>query len=157
MSRSRVFAFGGVAAVAVGIVVAVTNAFATAGSATPTPAVLAAKVTPITRSVSVGGATVHVTQKPGGTVCYDAPGLSSCASSLADSQLSYATGRVGGKLVLGGVAGAKVTAVIARLTRRGTVWPELHGGAFYTVLPHGLRLRTIVKVLADGRRIAFAA
>jgi hypothetical protein len=47
--------------------------------------------------------------------------------------------------------------VIARLSRRGTVWPELRRGVFYTVLPHGLRLRTIVKVLAGGRRVAFTA
>jgi hypothetical protein len=156
MSRSRLLAFGGVVAVAVGVVVAVANAFATASSV-PAAGVLAAEAASVSKSVSVGGATVRVTQKPSGAVCYSAPGLSSCASSLADSQLSYATGRLHGRIVVGGVAGAKVTAVIARLTRRGTVWPELHDGAFYAVLPHGLRLRAIVKVLAGGRRVAFAA
>jgi streptogramin lyase len=152
MSRSRALAFGGVAAVAVGVVVAVSSAFSSASSG-----VAAAEATSTTRTVHVGGATVRVTQKPNGAVCFSGPGAASCASSLADSQLAYATGRIGGRVVLAGVAGAHVKAVIARLTFAGTVWPQLHGGAFYTVLPKGFRLRAIVKVLAGGRRVAFAA
>jgi hypothetical protein len=155
MSRSRALAFGGVAAVAVGVVVAVASAFASASGATS--GVAAARATSTSRTVHVGGGTVRVTQKAGGAVCFSGPGAASCASSLAASQLAYATGRVGGRVVLVGVAGTQVKAVIARLTFAGTVWPELHDGAFYTVLPTGFRLRAIVKVLAGGRRVAFAA
>jgi streptogramin lyase len=143
MGRDRVLAFGAVAAVAVGVLIAVVSAFTASASSA-------------TRSVDVGGATVRVTEKPGGTVCYAGPGVSSC-SRLADSQLAYATGRVGGRVVLGGVAGPGVKAVIARLTRQGTVWPALRDGVFYAVLPDGHRLRAIVKVLAGGRRVTFSA
>jgi hypothetical protein len=152
MSRSRALAFGGVAAVAVGVFVAVSSAFSSASSG-----VAGAEATSTTRTVHVGGVQMRVTEKPGGAVCFSGPGAASCASSLAPSQLAYATGHVGGRVVLAGVAGSRVKAVIARLTFAGTVWPELHEGAFYTVLPKGFRLRAIVKVLAGGRRVAFAA
>ena len=58
---------------------------------------------------------------------------------------------------VGGVAGAKVQAVIVRLTRKGTVWAELENGAFYAKFPKGYKARAIVKVMRDGTRHAFKA
>jgi hypothetical protein len=69
----------------------------------------------------------------------------------------YATGIAGGRQVVAGAAGSRVRAVIARLTRRGTVWPSLRSGLFYAILPHGYRLHRLVAVLAGGRRLAVRA
>ena len=146
--------FGGLAAGAAGVFVAV----ATALGAPTTSGVAAAQATrlqTVTHTVRIGGTRVEVTTKPSGSVCYSAPGVSSCAASLADGQLSYATGHAGKRIVLAGVTGRGVTGVIARLSRKGTIWPTFRSGAFYAVLPHGYRLSSIVKVLAGGRRVTF--
>lgn len=152
VSWSRVLAFGGLAAVGVGVWIAVASA-----PGTPSSGVAGAEATQVTHTVRVGGVDVAVTAKPSGSVCFSAPHVSGCTTSLPTGRLGYATGLDGGRVVLAGVAGTGVRAVIARLTRGGVVWPELRAGAFYAELPAGYRLRTIVKVLAGGRRVAFKA
>jgi hypothetical protein len=118
----------------------------------------AVQAKPVHRTVRIDGAAIRVTKKPSGAVCYAAPhGISGCASSLGAEQVSYASGHAGKRLVLAGVAGAHVKAVIVRLTRKGTVWPTFRDGAFYAALPHGYRPVSIVKVLAGGRRVSVKA
>ena len=153
---SRVLVFGGLAACAAGIFMAISSALG-AGTTSGVAAAQAVRLHTVHATVTIDGVAVHLTTKPSGSVCYSAPHVSACASSLADSQLAYATGRAGSRVVLAGVAGASVKAVIARLTHKGTVWPTLRSGTFYAVLPHGYRLASIVKVLAGGRRVAFKA
>ena len=148
--------FGGLAALAAGVFLAVTNAEGSADTE-GVAAAQAVQVQTIRHAVHVGGTTVRGTEKPSGAVCFAAPHASACASTLGASQLSYATGHSGARVVLAGVAGSSVKGVIARLTQKGTVWPTLHDGAFYVVLPRGHRLTSIVKVLAGGRRISFRA
>jgi len=146
--------FGALAAGAAGVAIAVGSAL----GASTTSGVAAAEVVrvqTVSHVVHIDGARITVTTKPNGSVCYSAPSVKSCASSLADSQLSYATGHAGKRVVVAGVAGKDVKAVIARLSRKGTVWPTLRNGAFYAVFPRGYRLTSIVKVLAGGRRVAF--
>jgi hypothetical protein len=147
--------FGALAALVVAVAVAVGSGL---GAATPTSGVAAAqavRLQTVRHSIQIDGSVVRVISKPSGAVCYSAPHASGCASILGDSQLSYATGKAGKRIVLVGVAGADVKAVIARLSRDGTIWPKLRSGAFYAVLPKGYRLRAIVKVLAGGRRVTF--
>lgn len=147
--------FAGLAAAAVGVVLAVSNGL---GAAT-TGGVAAAQAVRIqvTRTVHLDGTVVRVTQKTNGAVCFTAPHAGDCAASLGASQLAYATGRSGRHVVLTGVVGSSVKAVIVRLSNKGTVWPKLRNGAFYAVLPADHRLTGIVKVLAGGRRITFTA
>lgn len=45
--------------------------------------------------------------------------------------------------------------MIARLSHKGTIWPTLEHGAFYAVVPKGLRVRAVVKVLENGKRTTF--
>lgn len=156
LSRSRALVFGGLAAGAAGVFIAVASALG-APTTSGVAAAQATRLQTVTHTVRIDGTRVKVTTKPSGSVCYSAPGVSGCAASLADGQLSYATGHAGKRVVLAGVAGRGVKGVIARLSRKGTVWPTLHDGAFYTVLPHGHRLTGIVKVLAGGHRVAFKA
>jgi hypothetical protein len=156
-SRSRVQVFGALAAVGAGVFVAVASAL---GTHTPSVGVAAAEATrlqPVTHVVSVGGARLAVTTKPNGDVCYRGGGLQACASSLGSARLSYATGRSGGRPVVGGVAGRSVRAVILKLTGKGVVWPTLRQGAFYAVLPRGRRLRAVAKVLPGGHRVTYPA
>ena len=148
--------FGALAATAVAIFVAVTSGLG-AATTSGVAAADAVRLQTVRHAVRIDGTVVHVTSKPSGAVCFSAPHASGCATTLDSGQLAYATGRAGRRFVLAGVAGAGVKAVIARLTRRGTVWPMLRSGAFYAVLPQGYRLRSIVKVLANGRRVAFRA
>lgn len=145
-------ALAGLAAAVAGGFVAVSRGL---GAARATSGVAAEALS--VQTVRIDGAAIRITTKPSGSVCYSAPHVSDCASSLADDALSYATAHTGGRVVLAGVAGTKVKAVIARLSHKGTVWPRLEDGAFYAVLPHGYRLQSIVKVLAGGRRVTFKA
>ena len=156
VSRSRGLVFGGLAAAAVGVVLAVSNGLG-AGTTGGVAAAQAVRVQTVTHTVHVDGAAVKVTQKPSGAVCFAAPHASGCAASLGASQLAYATGRSGKHVVLAGVIGSSVKAVIARLSKKGTVWPKASNGAFYAVLPANHRLTGIVKVLAGGRRVVFTA
>jgi hypothetical protein len=146
--------FGGLAAGAVGVFVAVASALG-ASATSGVAAAQATRLQTVTHTLRIDGTRMKVTTKPSGSVCYSAPGVSGCAASLADGQLSYATGQAGRRIVLAGVTGRGVTGVIARLSRKGTVWPTFQSGAFYAVLPHGYRLTGIVKVLAGGRRVSF--
>lgn len=148
--------FGGLAAGAAGVFLAVSSglgATTTAGVA----AAQAVRIQAVTHTARIDDTVVTITQKPNGAVCFTAPHARGCASSLGAGQLVYATGRSGRHVVLAGVVGSPVKAVIARLSKKGTVWPKLAGGAFYAVLPAQHRLTSIVKVLAGGRRVAFAA
>ena len=71
--------------------------------------------------------------------------------ALAEDEIAYASSRY----AVGGLAGSDVTAVIVRLTGKGTVWATLKRGAFYTDVPAGHNVRAVVKVLRDGTRKAF--
>lgn len=159
LSLSRVLAIGGLAAAAAGVLIAVSRGLQAATTVTSgVAAAEAVQAKPVHHTVRIDGATIRVTKKPTGSVCYSAPhGVSDCASSLGAEQVSYASGHAGKRLVVAGVAGAHVKAVIVRLTRKGTVWPRLRNGAFYAVLPRGYRPVSIVKVLAGGRRVVLKA
>lgn len=154
LSRERGLVFGALCAVILAAVFAVTGAL---GSSTASSGVAGARATLVSASsVRIDGATIAVTRQGSGA-CYRGPRVSGCASTLTANQISYATGRDGKRVVIAGVAGREVRAVIARLSRGGTVWPKLEGGVFYAVLPRGYRLRSLVKVLAGGRRVSFPA
>lgn len=157
VSRSRVQVFGALAAVAAGVIFAIASGLAAGSPRSGVAAAEATRVHTVTHVVRIDGNRITVTSKPNGSVCFKAPDASGCASRLTDAQLSYDTGRSGKRVVLAGVAGPGVKAVIARLTHKGTVWPTLRRGAFYAVLPRGYKLTSIVKVLAGGRRVAFKA
>lgn len=156
LSRERGLVFGALGAVTLAAVFAVTGAL---GSSAATSGVAGARATLVSagnHSVRIDGATITVTRKGDGA-CYRGPRVSSCASTLTADQISYATGRDGTRVVIAGIAGRGVRAVIARLSRGGTVWPKLDGGVFYALLPRGYRLRALVKVLAGGHRVSFPA
>lgn len=153
----RALALGALAAGAIGVVLAVTSGLVTRAPATSgVAAARATLVRNVTETVRVGSARVTVTRKAGGAVCFRAPHVASCAPTLSANEISYGTGHIGTRQVLAGVAGRHVRAVIARLTRGGTVWPKLRHGVFYAVLPRGYRMRRIVKLLAGGKRVGFA-
>lgn len=153
LSRERGLVFGALCAVILAAVFAVTGAL---GSPAVTSGVAGARATLVNASsVRIDGATIAVTRKGSGA-CYRGPHASGCATTLTADQISYASGHDGKRVVVVGVAGRDVRAVIARLSRGGTVWPKLEDGVFYAVLPQGYRLRSLVKVLAGGRRVSFA-
>ena len=155
----RVLALTALGAGVIGVVVAVASGLGrqTVGPQVGVAAAEVTKLTAVTRTVRVAGARVRVTRKPGGSVCFRAGRAGSCASSLGPNRVAFATAAVNGRRVVAGVAGSRVRAVIARLTRHGTVWPALRSGAFYAVLPPGYGLRTVVALLAGGRRLAVHA
>lgn len=155
----RVLALTALGAGLLGVVVAVASGLGrqTVSAQVGVAAAEVTKLTAVTRAVPVAGARVRVTRKPGGSVCLRAGRARACASSLGPAAVVFATAVVHGRQVVAGVAGARVRAVIARLTRRGTVWPAVRAGAFYALLPREHRLRAIVAVLAGGRRVAFRA
>ena len=151
-ARSRALAFGALAAAVAAFFLALSAAL---GAHTGTlAAAKGASATVTTTNVRFPDARVVVRNLPSGT-CFTVSDRSasarSCAASVGSGEISYARTPHG----LGGVAGADVRAVIVRLTRRGTVWATLHGGAFYAAIPHGYRPRAVVKVLKDGSRLAF--
>ncbi|HEX5449235.1 MAG TPA: hypothetical protein VFW85_04185 [Gaiellaceae bacterium] len=156
LSRERGLVFGALCAVILAAVFAVTGALGSPAASSGVAGARATVVSAASRSVTVAGATVVVTRKRGAT-CYRAPQVAGCASTLAADQFSYATGHVGKRVAVAGVAGSEVRAIIARLSRGGTVWPKLEDGVFYAVLPRGYQLRSMVKVLAGGRRVSFPA
>ncbi len=147
-SRGRALAVGGLATGAAAGLVAVLTALAA-------PGVQPAGAAHASRTTSFGSAGVLVRALPTGTVCYtvtDSSGSSrSCRSRVAPSQISYTLSPRG----IGGVAGTNVRAVIAKLTRRGTVWTTLRDGVFYAEVPTAYRVRTVTKVLRDGSRTTF--
>lgn len=155
----RVLALTALGAGTFGVVVAVSSGL---GRQQPGPevgvaAAEATRLTVITRTVRVAGMRVRVARKPSGAVCIRARHAGSCVSSLGPNRVAYATGIAGRRQILVGVAGSGVRAVIARLTHRGTVWPTLRSSVFYAALPRAYRLRRLIAVLADGRRVAVRA
>lgn len=153
-SRSRLFAVGGLAA---GTAAALAAIFAALGVPTPTLSQAKAADTTIAyHPVSFGHGSVGVRKRPGGLICFtvnvgSSTVARSCTGALAADQIEYASSR----FAVGGLNGASVRAVIVRLTRRGTVWATLKGGAFYAAVPPGHNVRAVVKVLAGGKRQAF--
>lgn len=150
---SRLLALGALAAGAAAFLLALSTAL---GAHTNTlAAAKGATATVTTTTVRFADARVVVRSLPTGT-CFTVfdrtASAHSCAASLGSGEISYTRTTHG----VGGVAGADVHAVILRLTRQGTVWAALKGGAFYTAIPRGYRARMIVKVLKDGSRRAFA-
>jgi hypothetical protein len=136
----RAFAIGGLAAGVAAALVAVLAALAA-----PTPTVTQAKAADIT---------VRVRQQANGSRCFTVGGVAAtqtCVRGLQPDEIRYAaTGSA-----IGGLAGLAVRAVIVKLTRKGTVWATLRGGTFSAAIPAGYRVRTVIKVLANGRRTAF--
>src|SRR5581483_8120966 len=114
LSLSRVLAIGGLAAAAAGVLIAVSRGLQAGTTVTSgVAAAEAVQAKPVHHTVRIDGATIRVTKKPTGSVCYSAPhGVSDCASSLGAEQVSYASGHAGKRLVVAGVAGAHVKAVI---------------------------------------------
>jgi hypothetical protein len=156
-SGRRALALAALAAGAGGVVLAVSSGLAAGGATSGVAAARATRLESVTRTVRLAGIGVQVTRKPSGGVCFRGGRAASCVASLGPAAIAYATARAGRRETLAGVAGPRVRAVIARLTRRGTTWARLRDGAFAALLPPGYRLRAIVKVLAGGRRVAFSA
>ena len=102
-----------------------------------------------------GSSSVLVTGHPSGVVCYRViePSGSShaCRPAVKPSEIGYTIS----PHAIGGVAGTDVTAVIARLTRRGTKWATLRDGVFYADIRAPYRVRAVIKVLRGGTRERF--
>jgi hypothetical protein len=150
-NRGRSLAVGGLAAgTAAGLVAVLTALGAPASGVQPAQAILTSHTT------TFASARVDVQLLPAGTVCYrvtESTGSSrSCRSRVGPGEIGFTISPSG----IGGVAGGGVRAVIVKLTRRGTVWATLRGGAFYADVPPAYRVRAVVKVLRDGSRKAFA-
>jgi hypothetical protein len=149
-SRNRVLAVGGLAAGAAAALVAVLAALGA-----PAQGVAAAQATVTSRTVTFGPSRVVVRKLPDGTVCYrviESAGSShACRARLRVNEIGYTVSPRG----IGGVAGANVRAVVAKLTRHGTVWTTLRDGVFYADVPIAYRVRAVIKVLRDGSRKAF--
>jgi hypothetical protein len=150
-TRSRVLAVGGLTIGVAAFVVALMSAFGGTDRG-----VAAADATITSRSVAIGSAKVVVRVLPSGT-CFTVTDIDgsahSCPKTTAADDIGFALTPTG----VGGLAGAKVHAVIVRLTRKGTVWATLRNGAFYAAVPDGYKVRRVVKVLRDGSRAAFSA
>jgi len=116
----------------------------------------AAEATITTHSVAYGHSRISVQVRPGGLTCFRVlQGSStvgrSCAMQLAPDQIEYASS----PHAVGGIAGAEVRAVIVRLTRKGTVWATRRSSTFFAAVPKGYAVRSVVKVLRDGKRQTF--
>jgi hypothetical protein len=150
-SRSRTLALAGLTAGAAALLVAVLTAFA--GPDQTTAVVKAADATIVSHTARIGGSKIAIRVLPGGTcfTIHDGVATHACPTRVGPTQLNFAVTPHG----VGGIAGAKVQAVIVRLTRKGTVWAKLSNGAFYAKFPKGYKARAIVKVLRDGSRHAF--
>ncbi|HEV7639557.1 MAG TPA: hypothetical protein VGO39_01665 [Gaiellaceae bacterium] len=150
-NRGRALAVGGLAAGTAAALVAVLSAL----SAPASSRVQGAQATLTSHTTAFGSARVRVQLLPTGIVCYrvtESSGSSrSCRSGVGSGEIGFAISPRG----IGGVAGNDVRAVIVKLTRRGTVWATLRGGAFYADVPVAYRVRAVVKVLRDGSRKAF--
>jgi hypothetical protein len=149
-SRDRLLVIGGLAAGAAAAAVAVLSAL---GS--PAQGVAAAEATITSRTVAFGPSRVVVRVLPSGTICYrvvESAGSShACRARVRVNDVGYTISPRG----IGGVAGANVRAVVAKLSRRGTVWTTLRDGVFYADVPPAHRVRAVIKVLRDGSRRTF--
>ena len=114
---------GALGAGVAGVAIAVSSGIAarTAATTVGVDAASVVRTRDVTTRIRVGGVRMAVTRKAGSAVCYRAPHVASCTASLAATEISYATGHAGARQVVGGVAGKGVRAVIARLTRDGTI------------------------------------
>jgi hypothetical protein len=106
-------------------------------------------------TTSFGPSKVLVTGRPSGVVCYlviEPSGSShGCRPPVKATEIAYTVS----PHAIGGVAGSDVTAVIVKLTRRGTKWATLRDGTFYADVPIPYRVRAVVKVLRGGARERF--
>ncbi|HEY3185469.1 MAG TPA: hypothetical protein VGJ77_21675 [Gaiellaceae bacterium] len=157
-TRNRGLAIAGfAAAIAAGFVAVVTAL----GHEPPAGGVAAAAAERASQTVAFGAARVGRSTSPSGAVCYqlNRSGVRlarSCAPRLGDRELSYVLARRGtGQLVLAGVAGREVVAVLARLAPAGSRNATLRAGAFYAPIPRGYTVRAVEKVLRDGSRRLF--
>jgi hypothetical protein len=111
----------------------------------------AAVITSHTSSARFGSATVRITRKSDGTVCFVTVGhsaLRACMQQLGSREVRV----VSAPHAVAGVAGTAVRAVIVRLNRHGTTWAKLNHGALFAVIPSGYKPRRLVKVFAGGAR-----
>ena len=153
-TTTRAAAVGALAAGVIAGAVAVSSGLG--GSTGPIGEAKAADATITSHAVRFGHGRVAIQVRPGGLMCFRVKqGTStvarSCAGHLYADEITYATSRY----AVGGLAGKDVKAVIVRLTRKGTVWATLKGGAFYADVPKGHNVRAVVKVLRDGSRKTF--
>ena len=150
-TRTRVLAVGGLATGTAAALVAVLAALGA-----PTQGVAAAQATLTARTVAFGPARVDVRRLPNGTVCYrvtESAGSSrSCRARIGADEIGFTVSPRG----IGGVAGPNVRAVIVKLTRFGTTWATIRDGVFYADIPPAYLSRSVIKVLRDGSRKAFA-
>jgi hypothetical protein len=148
-TKGRVLTFLAIAAAAAAAYLAVhsgLNAGATGGGA---------KTAARPHTTMFGPSSVLVTGHPSGVVCYRViePNGSShaCRPAVKPTEIGYTVS----PRAIGGVAGSKVTAVIVKLTRRGTKWATLRDGVFYADVPIPYRVRAVIKVLRGGTRERF--
>jgi hypothetical protein len=157
-TRSRALALAGFAAALAAALFAVVTALGHEPRAEDVAAAAAARAS---RTVAFGPARVGRSTSPSGAVCYqlNRSGVRlarSCTSRLGDGELSYVVARRGtGQLVLAGVTGRDVVAVLAHLGPRGSLNAALRTGAFYAPIPRGYTVRAVEKVLRDGSRRRF--
>jgi hypothetical protein len=150
-TRGRVLTLLAVAAAAAAAYLAVhsgLNAGAAGRGAAPA-------VTARPHKTTFGPSSVLVTGHPSGVLCYRViePGGSAhaCRPAVKPTEIGYTVS----PHAIGGVAGSKVTAVIVKLTRRGTKWATLRDGVFYADVPIPYRVRAVIKVLRGGTRERF--
>jgi hypothetical protein len=156
-TRSRGLALAGFAAALAAGLVAVVTAL---GHEPPAENVAAAAER-ASQTVAFGAARVGRSTGPSGAVCYQVNRAGvrlarACAPRLGEREISYVVARRGtGQLVLAGVSGREVVAVLARLAPTGSLNATLRAGAFYAPIPRGYTVRAVEKVLRDGSRRLF--
>lgn len=114
---------------------------------------------------SISGVRIGWNRKGDGRVCYwakaaplhliELDGPASCIRHLRADEITYAwtTQRKTGRFVIVGLMGPQVKTVYLQLS--GERWtPPRSGGAFFGLAPRG-RVRSVVKVTRDGKRVAF--
>jgi len=154
-TAGRALALAALAGGAAAAYVAVVDALGTPG---PGPqAAEAADTTLASRTVVFPGARVVVRAGGEGGACYrvvlgPSTAARACTTRLAPDEVSVAVSRT----TVGGLAGARVRAVIVKLTRKGTTWATLRHGAFVAHLPKAHTARAVVKVLRDGTHVRIA-
>jgi hypothetical protein len=154
-SGTRSLALLGLAAGAGAFLVALFSALGAPDQRISVAAAKAADATIVSRTVHIGKSRVAIRVLPSGTcfTIHDGVSTHACPARIGPTQSAFAVTPHG----VGGVAGAQVQAVIVRLTRQGTVWAKLDGGAFYARFPKGYKARAVVKMLRDGSRHTFKA
>jgi hypothetical protein len=157
VTRSRVLALAGFAAAIAAALLAIVSAL---GHDARTEDLSAAAARG-QQTVAFGPARVGRSTSASGAVCYQVNRAGvrlarSCAPRLGDGELSYVLARRGtGQLVLAGVSGRNVVAVLAHLAPTGSLNATLREGAFYAPIPRGRTVHGVEKVLRDGSRRVF--